>query len=67
MRQDGLVARQKRRFKQTTDSQHAFPIAPNILAQDFATTGPNQKWGADISYVWTGEGWLYLAVVVDLL
>jgi putative transposase len=66
MRLSGLAARQKRRFKRTTDSQHAFPIAPNILGQDFATTGPNQKWGADISYVWTREGWLYLAVVVDL-
>jgi transposase InsO family protein len=66
MRLSGLAARQKRRFKRTTDSQHAFPVAPNILAQDFATTDPNQKWGADISYVWTREGWLYLAVVVDL-
>ena len=56
----------KRRFKRTTDSLHAFPIAPNLLDQDFAAAGPNQKWGADISYVWTREGWLYLAVVIDL-
>lgn len=66
MRENGLRARQKRRFKRTTDSLHAFPIAPNLLDQDFTATGPNQKWGADISYVWTREGWLYLAVIIDL-
>jgi len=66
MRENGLVARQKRRFKRTTDSHHAFPIAPNIIDQDFTAAGPNEKWGADISYVWTREGWLYLAVVIDL-
>jgi transposase InsO family protein len=65
MRDNGLRARQKRRFKRTTDSEHAWPIAPNLLDQDFSATGPNEKWGADISYVWTREGWLYLAVVVD--
>ena len=53
MRENGLRARQKRRFKRTTDSLHAFPIAPNLLDQDFAATGPNQKWGADLSYIWT--------------
>lgn len=66
MRENGLKARQKRRFKRTTDSLHAFPVAPNLLDQDFTATGPNQKWGSDISYVWTREGWLYLAVVIDL-
>lgn len=66
MRENGLYARQKRRFKRTTDSQHALPVAANIIDQDFAATGPNQKWGVDISYVWTREGWLYLAVVIDL-
>ena len=65
MRDNGLRARQKRRFKRTTDSEHAWPIAPNLLDQDFSATRPNEKWGADISYVWTREGWLYLAVVVD--
>ena len=49
-----------------SDSLHAFPVAPNLLNQDFNAAGPNQKWGADISYVWTREGWLYLAVVIDL-
>lgn len=66
MRENGMHARQKRRFNKTTDSHHAFPVAPNIIAQDFAATGPNQKWGVDISYIWTKEGWLYLAVVIDL-
>ncbi|KQT63315.1 transposase [Aureimonas sp. Leaf427] len=66
MRENGMKARQKRRFKRTTDSLHAFPVAPNLLDQDFTATGPNRKWGADISYVWTREGWLYLAVVIDL-
>ena len=66
MRENGLKARQKRRFKRTTDSHHGFPLAPNLLEQDFSAERPNQKWNADISYVWTGEGWLYLAVVLDL-
>jgi putative transposase len=48
------------------DSLHSFPVAPNLLDQDFTASGPNEKWSADISYVWTKEGWLYLAVVIDL-
>jgi putative transposase len=66
MRENGLRARQKRRFKRTTDSHHAWPVAPNLLDQDFTAAGPNEKWGADISYIWTKQGWLYLAVVIDL-
>jgi putative transposase len=66
MRENGLRARQPRRFKRTTDSLHAFPVAPNLLDQDFSAERPNEKWGADISYIWTREGWLYLAVVIDL-
>jgi transposase InsO family protein len=66
MRDNGLRALQRRRFKRTTDSQHDNPVAPNLLEQDFTATGPNQKWGSDISYIWTAEGWLYLAIVVDL-
>lgn len=66
MRDNGLKATQKRRFKRTTDSNHHHPIAPNLLDQDFACDGLNQKWGADISYIWTREGWLYLAIVLDL-
>ena len=66
MRDNNLEARQKRRFKKTTDSDHGGLIAPNYLDQDFAATAPNQKWAADISYIWTTEGWLYLAIVLDL-
>lgn len=66
MQENGLQARQRRRFKHTTDSHHSWPVAPNIIDQDFAAARPDEKWGADISYVWTREGWLYLAVVMDL-
>src|SRR3954467_14732702 len=66
MRDNGIKARQTRRFKRTTDSHHAFPVAPNLLEQNFSAECPNQKWAADISYVWTCEGWLYLAVILDL-
>ena len=66
MSENGLKARQKTRFKKTTDSDHGGPIAPNVLGQDFAAEAPDQKWGVDISYVWTAEGWLYLAIVLDL-
>jgi transposase InsO family protein len=66
MRENGLRARQPRRFRRTTDSQHAFPVAPNRLDQDFTAAAPDEKWGVDLSYIWTREGWLYLAVVIDL-
>ena len=66
MRDNGLKALQKRRYKKTTDSHHGGPVAANLLDQDFACGGPDQKWGADISYIWTAEGWLYLAIVLDL-
>ena len=66
MRENGLKARQKTRFKKTTDSNHGGPVAANVLDQDFSADGPDQKWGVDISYVWTAEGWLYLAIVLDL-
>ena len=66
MRENGLKAHQKRRFKKTTDSHHNCSLAFNILDQNFACDGPDQKWGADISYIWTAEGWLYLAIVLDL-
>ena len=54
------------KYKATTDSNHTFNIAPNLLDQDFSADGPNQKWAGDISYIWTSEGWLYLAVILDL-
>jgi putative transposase len=66
MRENHLKARPKMRFKKTTDSDHGGAVAPNVLAQDFAAEGPDEKWGVDISYVWTAEGWLYLAIVLDL-
>lgn len=62
----GLRAKAKKKFKVTTDSKHNLPVAPNLLNRDFIATGPNQKWVGDISYVWTDEGWMYLAVVIDL-
>lgn len=66
MSENGLRARQKRRFKRTTDSHHAWPVAPNIIDQDFTAERPDEKWAVDISYIWTRKGWLYLAVVIDL-
>ena len=56
----------KRRRRYTTDSAHSLPVAPNLLDQDFVAEAPNQKWVADISYIWTAEGWLYLAAILDL-
>ena len=66
MREMGLQARRKRRFMATTDSAHAMPVAPNLLDRDFEPERPNQKWVADITYIRTQEGWLYLSAVMDL-
>ena len=66
MKQLGLQAKAKKKFKVTTDSKHHLPVAPNGLNRDFTAAAPNQKWCGDISYVWTDEGWMYLAVVIDL-
>lgn len=66
MRRDGIRAKAARKFKATTDSSHSRPVAPNTLDRDFVATAPNQKWVGDITYIWTSEGWLYLAVVMDL-
>jgi putative transposase len=66
MRENGLRGRHKRRFKATTDSKHSLPVAPNRLDQNFETEHPDQVWTADITYLATGEGWLYLAIVLDL-
>ena len=62
----GIVCRQKRKFKVTTDSNHDQPIAPNLLDQQFEANCPNQVWVADITYIPTQEGWLYLAGIKDL-
>ncbi len=66
MRSEGIQARIPKRFRHTTDSKHSDPVAPNILARSFKVDHPNRVWVTDITYVWTWEGWLYLAVVVDL-
>ncbi len=66
MRKLGLRAKGKKKFKVTTDSNHNLPVAANLLDRDFSTTAPNQKWVSDITYIWTDEGWLYLATVIDL-
>ncbi len=66
MRENGITVERTRKFKATTDSDHTFNIAPNLLDRDFRAAGPNQKWAGDISYIWTREGWLYLAIILDL-
>jgi putative transposase len=62
----GISVRPRRRFKSTTDSNHPFPIAENVLNRHFTAQEPDQAWVADITYIPTAQGWLYLAVVIDL-
>lgn len=66
MKEHGIKARHKRKYKATTHSNHNLPVAPNRLQQNFATQRVDQVWTTDITYIPTGEGWLYLAVVLDL-
>jgi len=66
MRENGLRAKAAKKFKATTNSKHSLPVAPNLLNQNFAASRPNEKWVSDITYIWTEEGWLYLAVILDL-
>lgn len=66
MREEGLAGAQKRRFRGLTRRDERHPVAPNVLGRDFVASRPNQKWVADITYVRTDEGWLYLAIVLDL-
>ena len=66
MKQAGLICRTRRKFKATTDSKHSLPVAPNLLDRKFTIARPNRAWVGDITYVWTNEGWLYLATVIDL-
>ena len=66
MRDHGIYARHKRRYKVTTDSKHGLPVAENLLARNFTPTAPNQVWTSDMTYLRTDEGWLYLAIVLDL-
>ena len=66
MKAHGIRAKAARRFVRTTDSRHSLPVAENLLGRDFAPPGPNVAWSADITYIPTADGWLYLAVVEDL-
>jgi len=66
MRENGIRAKTKRKFKATTQSKHNFPVAANILNRRFSATAPNRKWTSDITYIWTHEGWLYLGVILDI-
>ena len=66
MRQNGISVVRTRKHKVTTDSSHKFNIAPNLLDRNFTADQPNQKWAGDITYIWTREGWSYLAVILDL-
>lgn len=66
MKLANVAARQKRKFKVTTDSKHSLPVAPNLLNREFKVERPNTVYVSDITYIWTSEGWLYLAVVLDL-
>ena len=66
MRKHGISARVKKRYRVTTDSKHNLPVAENLLDQKFEAEQANTRWAGDITYIWTGQGWLYLAVILDL-
>lgn len=66
MRAANVRARRKKLRQKTTDSHHDYPVVPNLLNRDFEAQRPNEKWLGDITYIWTQEGWLYLATVLDL-
>lgn len=66
MREAGIKSKTKKKFRVTTDSKHDHPVAENILNREFQPLQPNKAWAGDITYVWTDEGWLFLAVLLDL-
>lgn len=66
MRKNGIASKVQKKYKVTTNSEHSLPVAPNLLQQDFSAKAPNEVWTGDITYIRTREGWLYLAVVLDL-
>ncbi len=66
MKLAGIMARERRKFRITTNSKHNLPVAGNLLNRQFEVTQPDRVWGSDITYVWTRQGWIYLAVVLDL-
>lgn len=66
MREKGIRSKIRRKYKATTDSNHRLPVAPNLVKRDFTAAAPNRLWVTDITYLWTDEGWLYLAAIVDV-
>ena len=66
MRREGLSGRPPRRYRATTDSKHSLAIAPNVVAREFHAAAPNRVWVTDMTYIWTWEGWLFLAAIVDV-
>jgi putative transposase len=66
MRENGIRSKVRRKFKATTDSNHRLPVAANRVKRDFTAKAPNQLWCTDITYLWTDEGWLYLAAIIDV-
>jgi transposase InsO family protein len=66
MREEGIEGQRKRRFRVTTDSRHSHPVAANQLNRNFTASAPNKIWVTDITYIWTREGWVYLAAILDL-
>ena len=66
MRENNIVGKPKKKFRKTTDSDHEFPVAPNLLEREFDVETPDEAWVGDITYIWTARGWLYLAVILDL-
>ena len=66
MKQHGLRVKTMRRFKVTTNSDHKRPVAPNLVRRNFTAPAPDRLWTGDITYIWTAEGWLYLAVILDV-
>lgn len=66
MKRLNLTVKSKRKYRVTTDSRHQLPVAENVLDRDFSPSAPNQAWASDITFLWTQQGWIYLAVVIDL-
>jgi len=66
MKRAKVVAASAKRFKKTTDSKHRLPVAPNLLERQFVAAAPDRVWCADITYLWTLQGWLYVAIIIDL-
>jgi len=66
LREAGLRAKGRRKYKPTTDSNHTLPVAPNLVQRDFQTERPDAVWVSDITYIWTRHGWMYLAAILDL-